>query len=199
MDVTRAATTPRDGRAPGWGARRSPEPGTDESAPVSRRTERVGNLIRNILANALRTELSDPRIEPLTSITRVTISPDFSIAFVYVSVMAPEARRELCLRALRHSAGRLRHVVGEQVALRIVPRIEFRLDDSVRRGAEMVNELDRLMAEMGERPAFTAEDDAEEPGIDALEDADPAASVRRDRAAEERAADGGAPRRQEEA
>ncbi|MGE0479880.1 MAG: 30S ribosome-binding factor RbfA [Phycisphaerae bacterium] len=166
---------------------------------MSRRTERVGNLIRNILANALRTELSDPRIEPLTSITRVTISPDFAVAFVYVTVMAPEARRELCLRALRHSAGRLRHVVAEQITLRIAPRLDFRLDDSVRRGAEMVNELDRLMAEMGERPAFAAEDDADEPEIDALDDADPTASRRGDRATEERAAERRAPRRQEDA
>jgi ribosome-binding factor A len=118
---------------------------------VSRRTERVASLVRNILAEAIQSRLSDPRIEPLTSITRVEVSPDLSVAHVYVSVMAEEARRELSVRALRHAAGRLRWLVAHEVTLRQVPELDFRLDGSVQQSFRTVQQIDRLMEELGER------------------------------------------------
>ena len=48
-------------------------------------------MIRSIVADAIQNRLNDPRILPLTSITRVAVSDDFSLARIYVSVMAPDA------------------------------------------------------------------------------------------------------------
>jgi len=124
---------------------------------VSRRTERVASLIRAILAEAIRNRLSDPRIEPLTSITRVEVSADLSLAHVYVSVMAEEARRKLSVEALRHAAGRLRSMVAQEVTLRQTPQLDFRLDESVQRSFETVQRLDRMMEELGERSGPGAE------------------------------------------
>ena len=120
---------------------------------MSRRTERVASLIRTVLADAIQSRLSDPRIEPLTSITRVEVSADFAVARVYVSVMAEGERRKLSVAALRHAAGRLRSMVAHEVALRQVPQLDFQLDESVRRSFETVQQLDRMMEELGEQPA----------------------------------------------
>jgi ribosome-binding factor A len=126
---------------------------------VSRRQERVASLIRTILGEALQAELNDPRIPPITSITRVEVAADFSVAHVYVSVMAPEARRTLALTALQGSAGHLRWLLGRQMRLRKLPALDFRLDESLRLGFETVQVIDRLMAELG--PPAAAEDTAE--------------------------------------
>ena len=126
---------------------------------VSRRSERVASLVRNILAEAIQSRLSDPRIEPLTSITRVEVSPDLSVAHVYVSVMAEEARRELSVRALRHAAGRLRSLVARELTLRQAPELDFRLDESVQQSFRTVQQIDRLMEELGERAEQHAEPD----------------------------------------
>jgi ribosome-binding factor A len=139
--------------------------------PVSRRTERVASLVRAILAEAIQNRLSDPRIEPLTSITRVEVSADFSMAHVYVSVMAEQKRRELSLRALRHAAGRLRSLVAQEVTLRQTPQLDFQLDESVQHSFRTVQQLDRLMEELGERaepdPGPPAEDrKVAEPAVD---------------------------------
>ena len=146
---------------------------------MSRRTERVANLIRNIIADAIRNRLSDPRIEPLTSITRVDVSPDFGIARVNVSVMATPAKQELCLRALQHAAGRLRGYVAEGLTLRTIPRIVFHLDHSIQRGLETLRVIDTVMAEGrsetesgGPDTAEPAEDGEDAP--DAVEGAAPA-------------------------
>lgn len=100
-------------------------------------------------------EISDPRVEPLTSVTRVEVSDDLSTARVYVSVMAPEARRKLTVQALQAAAGRIRGVIKDQVVLRTLPRLTFFLDESVKRSAEMVNTLDRLMIEANARACET--------------------------------------------
>ncbi len=117
-----------------------------------------------MLAEAIQTRLSDPRIPPLTSITRVEVAPDLASARVRVSVMAPEAQRKLCVEALRQAGGRLRAVVAEQVVLRHVPRLVFVLDDSVRRACETVESLNQIMAELNARqPAqgTTPEEDSQ--------------------------------------
>ncbi len=128
---------------------------------MSRRTERVGNLIRRIIAEAIQSRLSDPRIPPITSLTRVQVSDDFSTACVYVSVMAPPPQREQCLRALQSAAGLLRRQLAPELRLRKVPRLEFRLDDSVKRSFDTVQAIDRVMRELGQVPDYEREDGEE--------------------------------------
>jgi ribosome-binding factor A len=124
---------------------------------VSRRTERIASLIRSILAEAIQSRLSDPRIEPLTSVTRVEVSADLSVAHVYVSVMAEDARRELSVSALQHAAGWLRSVLAQEATLRQTPQLDFRLDESVRRSFETVQQLDEMMRELDEGPGGSEE------------------------------------------
>lgn len=125
---------------------------------MSRRTERLGHLIRRVLAGELQRGLSDPRIAPLTSITQVEISPDLSSARVHVSVMGTDAQGELCLRGLRHAAGRLQRVVAEQVRMRQTPRLTFRLDPSIKRGFQVIQLIDREMAALASREAAAGGD-----------------------------------------
>ncbi|HPM24247.1 MAG TPA: 30S ribosome-binding factor RbfA [Phycisphaerae bacterium] len=136
---------------------------------VSRRTERVGSLIRSLVAEIIQSQLADPRIPPITSITRVEVSDDFSVARLYVSVMAPDAQRQLCCAALQSASGLLRRRLAPELRLRKLPHLEFRLDDSVRRGFETVTAIDAAMREYGVRPAWeqdeadTTEADDEQP------------------------------------
>jgi ribosome-binding factor A len=125
---------------------------TGEMEDVSRRTERIASVIRDVVAEAIQARLSDPRLAPLTSITRVEVTPDLSLAHVNVSVMSDNpARRRLSVEALRASAGRMRTLLAERLATRLVPRLEFHLDDALRRGIQTVDVIDRLMAEAGAR------------------------------------------------
>jgi ribosome-binding factor A len=112
---------------------------------VSRRTERVNSLIRAILARAIQTELHDPRIPPITSITGVDVSPDFALAKIHVSVFAPtDAKRQLAIRALQSSAGHLRWLLGHELQLRKLPTLVFKLDESIRKSFETLQVIDQL-------------------------------------------------------
>ena len=133
---------------------------------MSRRTQRIANLIRGIVAEAISQRLSDPRIEALTSVTRVEVSADMSAARVFVSVLAAEPRRKLCVLALQHAAGRMRSMVAEQTAWRQVPQLHFLLDESLRQSFETVQTLDVIMNELRdaspEEPTASPETDSRE-------------------------------------
>lgn len=130
---------------------------------MSRRVERVSSLIRSILAKAIQTELQDPRIPRITSITEVEVSADFSIAKVYVSVFSPtDAKRRLAVSALQSSAGHLRWLLGHELRLRKLPMLVFKLDETIRKSFETYQIIDQL--NLGESAA--AADDADGPADD---------------------------------
>ena len=68
----------------------------------------------------------------LVSVSGVKISPDLSVAKVYVSVF-PSEKAEAVMSALEENAKALRGELGSKVAkqLRIVPEIVFYLDSSL--------------------------------------------------------------------
>jgi ribosome-binding factor A len=147
---------------------------------VSRRTEKVASLIRTVIAEAIQTRLADPRIPTITSITRVVVSDDFSVARIFVSVMAPEAQRNLCLTALRSAATMLRRILAPELQLRKIPLLVFELDESLRKGLETLEVIDAAMRELGEVPAWEAEDAAEDETEEELLTDDPSADALRD-------------------
>jgi ribosome-binding factor A len=70
-----------------------------EATTMSRRTERVNDLIREELSELLLREVRDPRLERLISITHVDVSPDFFNARVFVSIMGTaRSKRTRCER-----------------------------------------------------------------------------------------------------
>lgn len=119
-----------------------------------------------MIADAIQNRLSDPRILPITSITRVEVSPDMSVARVYVSALSDNpSKRALCVEALQNAAGRLRRMLGPELHLRTVPNLAFELDDSLRVGYETIEAIDRAMEELGEIPEWKRvdEDDLDAP------------------------------------
>jgi ribosome-binding factor A len=117
---------------------------------MSRRTERVGSTIQQGLAMIIQRELSDPRLTGMPSITRVKVSPDLSIADVYVTVMGTEGQQTAALNALKHSAGLLRTKLTKAMTLRVAPFLKFHLDESAKKEIAVL-ELLRKVAEEREQ------------------------------------------------
>jgi ribosome-binding factor A len=101
---------------------------------MSRRKEQVESTLMRTIAQVLQRQISDPRIVGLVSITRVKVSPDMKEAYVYVSVM-PQKYESKTLHGLRHATGHIHGLVCKLVALRQVPRLDFRLDESLKKQA----------------------------------------------------------------
>src|SRR3989442_12066399 len=105
---------------------------------MSVRTERLGSTIQRELAQMIQRELADPRLTGIVSITRVKVSPDLSVADVYITVMGTSGHQNAALNALKHSAGMLRSKLTKVLSLRIAPYLKFHIDENLKKELEMM-------------------------------------------------------------
>ena len=111
-----------------------------------RREDQLSGAITRELSDLMRTRMKDPRIG-FASITGVELSHDLRYAKVYVSVMgSPEEQRET-MRGLDSANGFLRRELAQRLTIRHVPEISFRLDESIARGARVLDLLKKVEKE----------------------------------------------------
>lgn len=128
--------------------RRGPGPLGPERPPSDRPAQIAGE-IRRAIQSELSRGLNDPRVRGMVSITEVVLAPDFSVARVRVSVM-PDDRASLTLSGLRAGAGFLRRRVMDETRISRVPRLEFELDDRIKRQAALDEAIRGSGAEAGD-------------------------------------------------
>ena len=102
---------------------------------------RVNEAIREILGDAIATELKDPRIGFVT-VTEVDTSPDLRTARVYVSVLGSPEERESSLDGLRSAHGVLQGKIAGAMRMKRTPTLTFEYDESVDRGDRITRLLD---------------------------------------------------------
>jgi ribosome-binding factor A len=135
---------------------------------VTRRTERLGEEIREEVAQMIVGELKDPRIGFVT-VTRVALGPDLKLARIFVGVLGTEKQRAASLAGLKQASGFLRRALGQRLRLRYTPELLFQYDE----GLEASDRVAQLLEEIRTPPAPAASDPASEPASDpASEDDD---------------------------
>ncbi len=126
---------------------------------TSQRPTRVGDQIRQEIADLLAREVHDPGIGFLT-ITRVNVTPDLQQARVNYTTMGDETARRESQRALERAAPFLRRQLGRRLRLRRIPELQFFFDESVERQDRIERILQEIQAERALNP----------PGEDATDD-----------------------------
>ena len=87
-------------------------------------------------------EIKDPRIHPMTSITRAEVAPDLKTCRVHVSVLGNEEALQTTIRGLRAAEGFIRHELARTVNLRNTPQLTFVGDVSIAYGVNMAKKID---------------------------------------------------------
>ncbi len=114
---------------------------------MTRRTDRVGGLLRQEISRLLTQQLKDPRLGVLVSVTQVEMSPDLQYASVGISVMGePEQQRE-ALKGMESASGFLRRELRHRLRLKYVPHLRFALDTSLQEGDRLLSVMDRVRTE----------------------------------------------------
>ena len=105
----------------------------------------------------IQRDLNDPRVLPLTSVTRVKVSEDLSTADVYITVMGTPGQQTAALNALKHSAGMMRTRLTKDLSLRQAPFLKFQLDEDLKKELEVMELLDQVAKENAELDRKRAE------------------------------------------
>jgi|TARA_Y100000385_G_scaffold38880_1_gene36184 ribosome-binding factor A len=98
----------------------------------STRQKKVSRQLLKDLSEILQLKGRDIIGTSLVSVTVVRISPDLSVARVYISVFGTE-EKEALLKRMNQQSYAIRKKLGERIRnqMRKVPELKFFLDDSV--------------------------------------------------------------------
>jgi ribosome-binding factor A len=111
-------------------------------ARPAKRSTRVGELLREILAAIMLERVADPRLQELT-ITEVEMTPDLKLAKVYYAPRQGTNPEELMV-ALDKAMGFIKQEVAREHILRSMPEFHFLPDETLDRAERLGNLLESL-------------------------------------------------------
>ncbi len=108
------------------------------------RSDRVAEQIRRELADLIRLELKDPRVN-LVTLTDVEVTPDYAHAKVFFTSLAGDEHLEEITAGLKRASGFLRRELGRRIRIHTLPELHFVYDASVERGSRLSSLIDEAV------------------------------------------------------
>lgn len=105
---------------------------------------RINGEVMRELADIIRGEIKDPRINPLTSVVAVEVAPDLKSCKAYISVLGDEESAADTLKGLNSAKGFIRNRLAKTINLRNTPDITFIMDQSIAYGVNMSKKIDEV-------------------------------------------------------
>lgn len=112
---------------------------------------RINGEVQKVLAEIIRGELKDPRINPMTTVMAVEVAPDLKSCKAFISVLGDVQSQEDTLKGLNSAMGFIRTQLAKKINLRNTPEIKFIMDQSVEYGINMSKLIDEVNAGIHER------------------------------------------------
>ena len=106
---------------------------------ANNRMGRINEEIQRELSSLIRT-VKDPRVTGMISVTAVETTPDLKFAKIYISVLDKSDCSQV-LKGLKSAGGYLRRELGRSLNLRNTPELSFVQDDSIDKGAHILDML----------------------------------------------------------
>ncbi len=116
-----------------------------------KRIARISEEIKKTVSELLLTDLKDPRISSMTSVTDVDVTNDLSYAKIFISVLGDEKAKEETLEGLNSAKGFVRKEISKNTKLRHTPRPIFLLDESIERGIELTQLIEKVNKDMDDK------------------------------------------------
>jgi len=98
---------------------------------MTKRTERLNSLLKEVLTEVIREDVKNPHVAQLLTITDVDITKDLHHAKVYISVIGSEKEKLETIQALQSASGFISTVASKKVVMRYFPALTFYLDTTV--------------------------------------------------------------------
>ncbi len=111
---------------------------------MSRRIDRVNELLRLEISQVLARQIKDPRLSGVITITEVRAAPDLRNALVLLSVMGDQEAKETALAGIESAAKFLRRELRGRLTLRYVPFLRFALDDSLEHADRLIGIMNQI-------------------------------------------------------
>lgn len=117
-----------------------------------KRVNRISEEIKKVLSELLYNGIKDPRISPMTTITKVEVTRDLRYARIYVSVLGNQEDKKNTIEGLESAKGFIRKEIGSKIDLRYIPEPIFHLDESIEQGiymSKLIEEVNKKSNNLG--------------------------------------------------
>lgn len=111
--------------------------------PLPKRSEHLEKSLRREINNIIYRKVNDPRIKFVT-ITRIKVSPDLKYASIFVTIFNDEAQQKKALEGLKSATKFIRVELGKNLNLRLVPMIEFKIDEDLEHQYKMLKIITKI-------------------------------------------------------
>ncbi|MEE9202624.1 MAG: 30S ribosome-binding factor RbfA [Dehalococcoidia bacterium] len=115
---------------------------------MSRRTQRLNDLLREELGQLLLHQVRDPRLSGVITVTSVEVASDLSLARVFISALGGQEEKAEAMKGMTAASGYLRRELAQRLSLRRMPRLEFYRDDSIQEGVETLSLIQKVSGEV---------------------------------------------------
>jgi ribosome-binding factor A len=108
------------------------------------RQEKINTLLQKDLGEIFQRELNHLTGGAMITVTKVKVTPDLSLAKVYLSLFASKDNEGL-LKNIRKHTSEIRGKLGSRIRnqLRSIPQLSFFIDDSL----DYIERIDELLSE----------------------------------------------------
>lgn len=104
----------------------------------------IESEFKRALSEIIRSDMKDPRISEMASVTRVEISKDLRYAKAYISVFDADKKKASTIETLTHAEHFIKNEIGARINIRRLPEITFILDDSMEYSSKITELLKRV-------------------------------------------------------
>ena len=133
---------------------------------AGQRLKRMADQVQRELADLIRSDIKDPRLGGLVTISSAKVSPDMGYADIYVTVMGRELGDEQTAQAhqdtldvLNRASGFLRIELGKRIKTRITPRLRFHYDTVTAYGNYMTDLIAKAVHDLPQEPDENPDED----------------------------------------
>ena len=108
----------------------------------TKRQEKISKLLQQDLSEIIQMELRHVTRGAMITVTKVHVTPDLSVAKAYLSLFATKDKDSLLENIKKHGSA-IRGQLGNRIRhqLRVVPELQFYLDDSL----DYIDNIDQLL------------------------------------------------------
>lgn len=110
----------------------------------NKRLGRISEEVKRVVSEIITNSLKDPRVNSMTTVTKVEVTRDLRFAKIYISILGDEKEKRETIAGLENAKGFIRREISNRIDLRYAPEPMFYLDESIEQGIYMSRLIDRV-------------------------------------------------------
>lgn len=110
----------------------------------NKRLGRISEEVRRVVSETIANGIKDPRVNSMTTVTKVEVTRDLSFAKIYISVLGDDKEKQETIAGLDNAKGFIRREISHKIDLRYAPEPIFYLDESIEQSIYMSKLIDKV-------------------------------------------------------